>query len=124
MDNQESIVVVDKRHFDVSRPLTNLDLYSNNSIRLVGMNSGGVVDESNDEGNEVIRFVYSKIRFTKIRAHLWRYRVYARRQGVTDVVAIMILDKFVDPATIYTPKDIAEDILKLHDVSLTYMQVW
>ncbi|KAH0724102.1 hypothetical protein KY290_005173 [Solanum tuberosum] len=54
MDNSESVVVVDKRHSDVSRPLTNLDLCSNNSIRLVGMNSGGVVDENNDEGQEVI----------------------------------------------------------------------
>ncbi|KAK6780355.1 hypothetical protein RDI58_022539 [Solanum bulbocastanum] len=54
MDNQDSVVGVDRRHFDVNRPLTNLDLYSYNSIRLVGMNSGVVVDENNDEGNEVI----------------------------------------------------------------------
>ncbi|KAH0686038.1 hypothetical protein KY285_016582 [Solanum tuberosum] len=54
MNNQDSVVVVDWRHSDVSRPLTNLDLYSNNSIRLVGMNSGGVVDENNDEGNELV----------------------------------------------------------------------
>ncbi|KAK6780354.1 hypothetical protein RDI58_022538 [Solanum bulbocastanum] len=34
------------------------------------------------------------------------------------------MDKFIDPATVYTPKDIAEDMLKLHDVSLTCMQAW
>ncbi|KAK6787341.1 hypothetical protein RDI58_015866 [Solanum bulbocastanum] len=54
MDNQDSIVVVDRRHFDVNRPLTNFDLYSNNSIRLVGMNLGGLVDENTDEGNGII----------------------------------------------------------------------
>ncbi|KAK4734139.1 hypothetical protein R3W88_008400 [Solanum pinnatisectum] len=53
MNNQDSVVVVDMRLSNVSKQLTNLDLYSNNSIRLVGMNSGEVVDENNDEGNEV-----------------------------------------------------------------------
>ncbi|KAH0716745.1 hypothetical protein KY290_013012 [Solanum tuberosum] len=36
----------------------------------------------------------------------------------------MILDTFVDLATVYTPKDIVKGMLKLHDVSLTYMQAW
>ncbi|KAK6792028.1 hypothetical protein RDI58_011109 [Solanum bulbocastanum] len=54
MDNQDSVVIMNRRHSDVSRPLTNFDLHSNNSIRLIGMNLGGVVDENNDEGNEVI----------------------------------------------------------------------
>ncbi|KAH0652973.1 hypothetical protein KY289_030651 [Solanum tuberosum] len=53
-----------------------------------------------------------------------RDRVYARRHGIIDVVAVLIMDKFIDPVTIYTPKDIAEDMLKVHDVSLTYMQAW
>ncbi|KAH0735706.1 hypothetical protein KY285_011413 [Solanum tuberosum] len=53
-----------------------------------------------------------------------RDRVYARRQGITDVVAVLIMDKFIDPSTVYTPKDIAEDVLKVHDVALTYMQAW
>ncbi|KAG5592871.1 hypothetical protein H5410_043385 [Solanum commersonii] len=34
------------------------------------------------------------------------------------------MDKFIDPSTVYTPKDIAEDVLKVHDVALTYMQAW
>ncbi|KAK6778468.1 hypothetical protein RDI58_025186 [Solanum bulbocastanum] len=53
-----------------------------------------------------------------------RDRVYARRQGVTHVVAVLIMDKFIDPSTVYTLKDIAEDMLKVHDVALTYMQAW
>ncbi|XP_049414466.1 uncharacterized protein LOC125877172 [Solanum stenotomum] len=187
MDNQDSIVVVDMRHFDVSRPLTNFYLYSNNSIRLVGMNLGGVVDENNDEENEVISDlsnlfiagnqiykdketfmevmqhygVVEKFRFLVSRSSSscynlkcpsencsWlmnstslnqsglfkikiyyadhtcsvRDRVYARRHGIIDVVAVLIMDKFIDPVTVYTPKDIAEDMLKVHDVSLKYMQ--
>ncbi|XP_049364122.1 uncharacterized protein LOC125828842 [Solanum verrucosum] len=179
MDNLESIVVVDRRQYDISRPLTNLDLYSNNSIRLIGMNSGGIVDENNDEGQEVISdltnllisenqiykdkgtlmevmrhygvvkkfFYYLKCPsenrswlmnsscinqpgLFKIRKYCGghtcsvRDRIYARCQVITDVVYVMILDKFVDPTTVYTPKDIAEDMLKLHDVSLTYKQAW
>ncbi|KAH0707537.1 hypothetical protein KY290_012050 [Solanum tuberosum] len=180
---------VDRRHSDVSRTLTNFDLYSSNSIRLIGVNLDGVVDENTDEGNgvisdlsnlfiaenqiyndketlmEVMRHygVVEKFRFLvtrsssscyylkcpadncswmmnssclnqsklfKIRKYCAEHtcsvrdRVYARRQGITDVVAVLIMDKFIDPSTVYTPKDIAEDILKVHDVALTYMQAW
>ncbi|KAG5613180.1 hypothetical protein H5410_024461 [Solanum commersonii] len=34
------------------------------------------------------------------------------------------MDKFIDPSTVYTPKDKAEEVLKVHDVALTYMQAW
>lgn len=53
-----------------------------------------------------------------------RERIYERRQGLTDVVAILVLDKFVDTKKIHTPRDIVEDMMKLHGVSLTYMQAW
>ncbi|TMW93592.1 hypothetical protein EJD97_011407 [Solanum chilense] len=53
-----------------------------------------------------------------------RDRVYARRQGITDVVAVLIMEKYIDPSTVYTPKDISADMLKLHRVSLTYIQAW
>ncbi|XP_069144597.1 PKS-NRPS hybrid synthetase cheA-like [Solanum lycopersicum] len=53
-----------------------------------------------------------------------RERVYARRQGITDVVAVLIMEKYIDPSKVYTPKDIADDMLKLHGVSLTYIQAW
>lgn len=51
----------------------------------------------------------------------FRERVYERDQQITNVIAVIILDKFIDPKTTYTPKDIDEDMLKLHNVSLTYM---
>ncbi|XP_049356847.1 uncharacterized protein LOC125821471 [Solanum verrucosum] len=189
IDNQDSVVIVDRRHSDVSRTLTNFDLYSSNSIRLIGVNLDGVVDENTDEGNgvisdlsnlfiaenqiyndketsmEVMRHygVVEKFRFLvtrsssscyylkcpadncswmmnssclnqsklfKIRKYCAEHtcsirdRVYARRQGITDVVAVLIMDKFIDPSTVYTPKDISEDVLKVHDVALTYMQAW
>ncbi|XP_049375485.1 uncharacterized protein LOC125840558 [Solanum verrucosum] len=189
IDNQDSVVVVDRRHSDVSRTLTNFDLYSSNSIHLIGVNFDGVVDENTDEGNgvisdlsnifiaenqiyndketlmEVMRHygVVEKFRFLVTRSSsscyylkcpanncswmmnssclnqskLFKIRkyyvehtcsvrdsVYASRQGITDVVAILIMDKFIDPSTVYTPKDIAEDVLKVHDVALTYMQAW
>lgn len=53
-----------------------------------------------------------------------RDRVYTRRQGITDVVVVLIMDKFIAPSIIYTPKDVAEDMLKVHDVALTYMHAW
>ncbi|KAH0662483.1 hypothetical protein KY284_027414 [Solanum tuberosum] len=189
VDNQDSVVVVDRKHSDVSRTLTNFDLYSSNSIRLIGVNLDGVVDENTDEGNgvisdlsnlfiaenqiyndketlmEVMRHygVVEKFRFIvtrsssscyylkcpadncswmmnssclnqsklfKIRKYCAEHtcsvrdRVYARRQGITDVVAVLIMDKFIDPSIVYTPKDIAEDVLKVHGVALTYMQAW
>lgn len=45
MDNQNFVVIINKRLSDFSRPQTNFDLYSNKSILLVGMNLDGVVDE-------------------------------------------------------------------------------
>ena len=53
-----------------------------------------------------------------------RDRVYARHQGITDVVAVLIMEKYTDPSKVYTPKDIADDMLKFHGVSLTYIQAW
>ena len=50
--------------------------------------------------------------------------MYAGRQGITDVVAVLIMEKYIGPSTVYTPKDIADDMLKLHGVSLTYIQTW
>lgn len=50
--------------------------------------------------------------------------IYARRQVITDVVAAIILDKFIDAKTICILRDIAADMLKFHGVSLTCMQAW
>ncbi|XP_027768029.1 uncharacterized protein LOC114074349 [Solanum pennellii] len=34
------------------------------------------------------------------------------------------MEKYIDPSTVYTSKDIATDMLKLHGVSLTYIHAW
>lgn len=50
--------------------------------------------------------------------------MYARHQRITNVVVILIKDKFIVPTIVYTLKDIAENMLKVHDASLTYLQAW
>ncbi|XP_070003294.1 uncharacterized protein [Nicotiana sylvestris] len=40
------------------------------------------------------------------------------------VVGSMVIPKYSDPKTIYTPKDIQFDMLSEHGVNLTYMQAW
>ncbi|XP_016499157.1 uncharacterized protein LOC107817800 [Nicotiana tabacum] len=40
------------------------------------------------------------------------------------VVASMVIPKYTDPKTIYTPKKIQTDMLSDHGVNLTYMQAW
>ncbi|KAH0748101.1 hypothetical protein KY290_027333 [Solanum tuberosum] len=129
MDNPDSLVVVNRRVSDVDRTSTNFDLYSNNSIRLVGVNLDGVVDESTDNGviSDVSNLFIDENQLFKIRNTVRNTlvplgKVYARRQGITDVVAVLIMDKFINPSTLYTPKDITEDMLKVHGVAMTYMQ--
>ncbi|XP_075076625.1 uncharacterized protein LOC142163255 [Nicotiana tabacum] len=40
------------------------------------------------------------------------------------VVGSMVIPKYADPKTIYTPKDIQTDMLSEHGVNLTYIQAW
>ncbi|XP_075084382.1 uncharacterized protein LOC142167887 [Nicotiana tabacum] len=40
------------------------------------------------------------------------------------VVGSMVMPKYADPKTIYTPKDIQTDMLSDHGMNLTYMQAW
>ncbi|XP_016474358.2 uncharacterized protein LOC107796138 [Nicotiana tabacum] len=40
------------------------------------------------------------------------------------VVGSMIIPKYCDPKTVYTPKDIQTDMLSQHGVNLSYMQAW
>ncbi|XP_070029581.1 uncharacterized protein [Nicotiana sylvestris] len=40
------------------------------------------------------------------------------------VVGSMVIPKYSDPKTIYTPKDIQTGMLSEHGVNLTYMQAW
>lgn len=46
-------------------------------------------------------------------------KVYVRRQRIIYIVVVIIFDKFVDPKTVYTPKDIANDMFKSHGALLT-----
>ncbi|XP_049353825.1 protein FAR1-RELATED SEQUENCE 4-like [Solanum verrucosum] len=36
----------------------------------------------------------------------------------------MLVEKYVDLKTVYTPTDIQADMLRIHGISLTYMQAW
>ncbi|XP_075076467.1 uncharacterized protein LOC142163113 [Nicotiana tabacum] len=40
------------------------------------------------------------------------------------IVGSMVIPKYADPKTVYTPKDIQTDMLSVHGVNLTYMQAW
>ncbi|XP_075109275.1 uncharacterized protein LOC107828507 [Nicotiana tabacum] len=40
------------------------------------------------------------------------------------VVGRMVIPKYCDPKTVYTPKDIQTDMLSEHGVNLSYMQAW
>jgi len=40
------------------------------------------------------------------------------------MLGAMLVEKYVDLKTIYTPTDIREDMLSIHGISLTYMQAW
>ncbi|XP_019238435.1 PREDICTED: uncharacterized protein LOC109218521 [Nicotiana attenuata] len=49
---------------------------------------------------------------------------FIQRKPTAMVVGSMVIPKYSDPKTIYTPKDIKFDMLSEHDVNLTYMQAW
>ncbi|XP_016514107.2 uncharacterized protein LOC107830927 [Nicotiana tabacum] len=50
--------------------------------------------------------------------------IFIQRKPTTMVVGSMVIPKYSDPKTIYTPKDIQFDMLSEHDVNLTYMKAW
>ncbi|KAM3375233.1 hypothetical protein P3S68_013947 [Capsicum galapagoense] len=50
--------------------------------------------------------------------------VYARLQGMTKVIARLILGNYVDTKRIYTPSDIVFDMMREHGISLDYHQAW
>ncbi|XP_070042143.1 uncharacterized protein [Nicotiana tomentosiformis] len=49
---------------------------------------------------------------------------YIQRKPTAMVVGSMVITKYADPKTIYTPKDIQTDKLSEHGMNLTYMQAW
>ncbi|XP_070021632.1 uncharacterized protein [Nicotiana sylvestris] len=49
---------------------------------------------------------------------------FIQRKRTADVVGSMVILKYCDPKTVYTPKDIQTDMLSEHGVNLSYMQAW
>ncbi|XP_019256468.1 PREDICTED: uncharacterized protein LOC109234880 [Nicotiana attenuata] len=49
---------------------------------------------------------------------------FIQRKRTTAVVGSMVIRKYCDPMTVYTPKDIQTDMLSEHGVNLSYMQAW
>ncbi|XP_009604023.1 uncharacterized protein [Nicotiana tomentosiformis] len=49
---------------------------------------------------------------------------YIQCKPTAKVVGSMVMPKYADPKTIYTPKDIQTDMLSDHGVNLTYMKAW
>nr|XP_009786388.1 PREDICTED: uncharacterized protein LOC104234515 [Nicotiana sylvestris] len=52
------------------------------------------------------------------------HNTFIQRKPTVMVVGSMVIPKYSDPKTIYTPKDIQTDMLSEHGVNLTYMQAW
>ena len=48
------VIVTDRINSDVRLSQTNIDLYSNNSIRLIGMDLDGVVNDNSEVDNDII----------------------------------------------------------------------
>ncbi|XP_075088348.1 uncharacterized protein LOC142170354 [Nicotiana tabacum] len=49
---------------------------------------------------------------------------FIQRKRIAVVVGSMIIPKYCDPKTVYTPKDIQTDMLSQHGVNLSCMQAW
>ncbi|XP_019257877.1 PREDICTED: uncharacterized protein LOC109236114 [Nicotiana attenuata] len=49
---------------------------------------------------------------------------FVHRKRTAAVVGSMVVPKYCDPKTVYTPKDIQTDMLSEHGLNLSYMQAW
>ncbi|XP_019248749.1 PREDICTED: uncharacterized protein LOC109228015 [Nicotiana attenuata] len=49
---------------------------------------------------------------------------FIQRKRTAAIVGSMVVPKYCDPKTVYTPKDIQTDMLAEHGVNLSYMQAW
>ncbi|XP_019253841.1 PREDICTED: uncharacterized protein LOC109232528 [Nicotiana attenuata] len=63
-------------------------------------------------------------KFYSLRTCSFMDNTYIQRKPTAMAVGSMVMPKYVDPKTIYTPKDIQTDMLSDHGVNLTYMQAW
>ncbi|XP_019239039.1 PREDICTED: uncharacterized protein LOC109219076 [Nicotiana attenuata] len=66
----------------------------------------------------------------KIRSFIRQYtcslmdEAFIQRKRTAAVVGSMVVPKYCDPKTVYTPKDIQTDMLSEHGLNLSYMQAW
>ncbi|XP_049397384.1 uncharacterized protein LOC125861562 [Solanum stenotomum] len=51
-------------------------------------------------------------------------RIQSKRQSTSGVLGAMLVKKYVDLKTVYTRTDIQADMLRIHGISLKYMQAW
>ncbi|XP_070005385.1 uncharacterized protein [Nicotiana sylvestris] len=49
---------------------------------------------------------------------------FIQRKRTATVLGSMVVPKYCDPKTVYTPKDIQTDMLSEHGLNLSYMQAW
>nr|XP_016457100.1 PREDICTED: uncharacterized protein LOC107780985 [Nicotiana tabacum] len=49
---------------------------------------------------------------------------FIHRKRIAVVVGSIVMPKYCDPKTVYTPKDIQTNMLSQHGVNLSYMQAW
>uniref|UniRef100_A0A1U7VCL1 Uncharacterized protein LOC104217288 n=1 Tax=Nicotiana sylvestris TaxID=4096 RepID=A0A1U7VCL1_NICSY len=49
---------------------------------------------------------------------------FIQRKRTAAVLGSMVVPKYCDPKTVYTPKDIQTDMLSEHGLNLSYMQAW
>ncbi|XP_060210214.1 uncharacterized protein LOC132637084 [Lycium barbarum] len=47
-------------------------------------------------------------------------RLLTQRMATSNVIGSLIVDKFVDPKTVYTPRDIAKDMKKQYGIDISY----
>ncbi|KAM3397202.1 hypothetical protein P3S68_000714 [Capsicum galapagoense] len=68
--------------------------------------------------------IFKILKYCDIHTYSIKDQVYARRQGMTKVVAGPILGNYVDTKRIYTPNDIVSDMMREHGILLNYHQAW
>ncbi|XP_075084522.1 uncharacterized protein LOC142167915 [Nicotiana tabacum] len=63
-------------------------------------------------------------KFNSLHTYSLMDNTYIQCKATSMVVDSMVMPKYADPKTIYTPKNIQTDMLSEHGMNLTYMQAW
>ncbi|KAH0701780.1 hypothetical protein KY285_016058 [Solanum tuberosum] len=102
---------------------TRQHILGSNTVCLTNMDPilEGYIEES--EGTEIISNPqHYLVAEDQIKSYL--DRIQSKRQSTSGVLGAMLVEKYVDLKTVYTPTDIQADMLRIHGISLTYMQAW